>query len=875
MNTEAFPYLSEHCVHGMPVLPGAAYLELSLAAASEVYGSQSFAIEDLTLVKALFFPKGITHTLQVIMTPQDEGTMCLRFFSAPAGQEKQTLSWMKHASVTVRCVAEPRVPAPMLHLAPERVRRYWTLAMEAPVYYTGLRARGIQHGPLFQGITHVWRRPGEVMAQITIPEELIDDMLGYQVHPALMDAILQGITPFLPAEQEEETYVPVAVRQVTFYQRPTSGDTLWTHIKVHPSGDQSTLEGDVILLNEHGQVLLEIRGFRLQSLGSGNTQEFMHQRLNQLLYTIQWEPQACNELSKQKILRKNWLIFSERNGLGESLAEHLRTAGAQCVTVVPGDSYQQLAPQQYVLPPADPQAFHRLFDELYRADDAQACDGIVYLWGMLTTPVSHDVLDLEQDIAECGVLHLLQAHAALKHTTFPRLWLVTSGVQSIEEQDGATDLLQAPLWGLGRVIVYEHQDLHSTLIDIDRDRGSLTEQGAALFREIWFDNAEDEVALRGERRYVARLARHHLPDDQGQCLFRSDGTYLITGGLGGVGLRTAQWMVEQGARYLVLLGRQKISEAATATVDALRATGADIRPMQVDVSQAQQLACALDTIRRELPPLRGVFHSAVVLDDGTLLQLNRERYLGVRPPKVDGAWNLHRLTLDDPLDYFVLFSSAASLIGSPGQGNYAAANAFLDQLAVYRKQQGYPALCISWGRWGEVGQAMKEKRGERLDARGFASMKPTEGLAILGGLLRQSIPHVGVMSFHLPRWGQFYPNLTKSSLFTHLLAEVEIQKEQKTRGQHLTREMLFELTDEQRQQTLAQYLSDQIARVLGHTTLHLDTHQQLNRLGIDSLMSVELKNRIGSDLTVAIPVTVFMQGITFEQFSISIGEQIE
>ncbi len=875
MNTEAFPYLSEHCVHGMPVLPGAAYLELSLAAASEVYGSQSFAIEDLTLVKALFFSKGITHTLQVIMTPREEGTMCLRFFSTPAGQEKQALSWMEHASVTVRCVAKPVAPAPMLHLAPERVRRYWTLAMEASVYYAGLRARGIQHGPLFQGITHVWRRPGEVMAQITIPEELINDMPGYQVHPALMDAILQGITPFLPAEQEEETYVPVAVRQVTFYQRPTPGDTLWTHVRVRPtpSGDQSTLEGDVILLNEHGQVLLEIRGFRLQSLGSGNTQEFMHQRLNQLLYTIQWEPQACSELNKQKILRKNWLIFSERDGLGESLAECLRTAGAQCVTVVPGDSYQQLAPQQYALPPADPRTFHRLFDELYHDDNAQACYGIVYLWGMLTTPVSHDVLDLEQDIAECGVLHLLQAHAALKHATFPRLWLVTSGVQSIEAQDGATDLLQAPLWGLGRVIVYEHQDLHSTLIDIDKERGSLTEQVAALFREIWSDNAEDEVALRGEKRYVARLARCHLPDDQGQCLFRPDGTYLITGGLGGVGLRTAQWMVEQGARHLVLLGRQKISEAAT--VDALRATGADIRPMQVDVSQAQQLACALDTIRRELPPLRGVFHSAVVLDDGTLLQLNRERYLGVRPPKVDGAWNLHRLTLDDPLDYFVLFSSAASLIGSPGQGNYAAANAFLDQLAVYRKQQGHPALCISWGRWGEVGQAMKEKRGERLNARGFASMKPTEGLAILGGLLRQSIPHVGVMSFHLPRWGQFYPNLTKSSLFTHLLAEVEIQEEQKTRGQHLTREMLFELTDEQRQQTLAQYLSDQIARVLGHTTLQLDAHQQLNRLGIDSLMSVELKNRIGSDLTVAIPVTMFMQGITFEQFSRSIGEQID
>jgi len=254
--------------------------------------------------------------------------------------------------------------------------------------------------------------------------------------------------------------------------------------------------------------------------------------------------------------------------------------------------------------------------------------------------------------------------------------------------------------------------------------------------------------------------------------------------------------------------------------------------------------------------------------------LNRERFLGVMPPKVDGAWNLHRLTLDEPLDYFVLFSSAASLIGSPGQGNYAAANAFMDMLAYYRRQQGYPALCINWGRWGEVGQAMKENRGERLDFRGFASMKPKEGLAILRSLLHQSPPQVGVMSFNLPKWSQFYPNLTRSSLFAHLLEEPGAQQENGAGGPHLTSEMLAELDDELRQQTLMQYLSDQIARVLGHTSLKLDAHQQLDRLGIDSLMSVELKNRIGSDLNVVIPVTAFLQDVTFEQLITQTLEQI-
>jgi short-subunit dehydrogenase/acyl carrier protein len=716
------------------------------------------------------------------------------------------------------------------------------------------------------------------MAHITIPEGVADDMSGYQIHPALMDAFLQGITPFLPEEHEEDTYVPVAVKRVKFYQQPLPGGKLWAHAIVRPESNsaRSILGGDVILLDEQGQVLLEVLGFRLQSL-DGNTQDFMRQRLNQLLYTIDWEQEVRNEQRKKGTPRKNWLIFSEHDGLGQRLAQYLRASGASCVIVTPGQSYRQVEEQQYELSPAAPEEFARLISELSSKNSEQAI-GIVYLWGMLTIPMNESTrhpLQANQDLTSIGVLHLIQAMTAAKKDMSPRLWLVTSGVHTIEEEDRTTALSQAPLWGLGRVIVYEHQNLHCTLIDLGTTEPS-EECLESLFREIWSDEEADEVALRGDRRYVARLAHYALPQEQEQAesLFCSDGTYLITGGLGGVGLRTAQWMVEEGARHLVLMGRRGDTGEAEATLQAMRETGATVCVMKVDVAREEQLANALVEMRRDMPPLRGVFHCAVVLDDSILLQLNRERFLGVMPPKLDGAWNLHRLTRYALLDHFVLFSSAASLIGSPGQGNYAAASAFMDVLAHYRRQQGYPALCINWGRWGEVGQAMKENRGERLDFRGFASMKPKEGLAILGSLLHQSQPQVGVMSFNLPRWSQFYPNLVRSSLFAYLIGESGTQQENGTRETYLTSEMLAELDGELRRQTLAQYLSDQIARVLGHTSLKLDAHQQLNRLGIDSLMSVELKNRIGSDLNVVIPVATFLQGITFDQLITQVVEQI-
>lgn len=543
--------------------------------------------------------------------------------------------------------------------------------------------------------------------------------------------------------------------------------------------------------------------------------------------------------------------------------------------VTTGQSYKQVGKQHYELSPQAPAEFDQLFAELSYQSNEQAF-GIVYLWGMQALSINKNIqqpLHVDHDLASIGVMHLIQALAAAKQERSPRLWLVTSGVHAIKEQDRTTGLLQAPLWGLGRVIVYEHQNLHCTLIDLEAAPSEVCL--AALCKEIWSDEEEDEVVLRGERRYVARLAHYTLPDKQVQeeLLFRSDGTYLITGGLGGVGLRTAQWMVEQGARHLVLMGRRGIPEEAKASLKIMHEAGANVCVVKGDVAREDDLENALARIRREMPPLRGVFHSAVVLDDSTLLQLSHERFLGVMPPKVDGAWNLHRLTLDEPLDYFVLFSSAASLIGSPGQGNYAAANAFMDMLAHYRRQQGYPALCINWGRWGEVGQAMKEKRGERLDARGFASMKPKEGLAILGTLLHQSPPQIGAMSFNLPKWSQFYPDLTRSSLFAHLIEENGAKEENETRA-YLTSEMLTNLDDVQRKPLLTQYLSDQIAKVLGHASLRLDAHQQLNRLGINSLMSVELKNRIGSDLNVVTPVTTFLQGTTFEQLITQIMERI-
>jgi polyketide synthase 12/myxalamid-type polyketide synthase MxaB len=321
---------------------------------------------------------------------------------------------------------------------------------------------------------------------------------------------------------------------------------------------------------------------------------------------------------------------------------------------------------------------------------------------------------------------------------------------------------------------------------------------------------------------------------------RGDGSYLITGGLGGVGLAIAEWLVEQGARHLVLMGRRAPDAAAAAKLDSLRKQGVRIQAMQVDVAQRSALSEALTSIDANFPPLRGIVHAAAVLDDATLMRLSEANFKTVFAPKVAGAWNLHCLTQHRALDFFALFSSAASVLGSPGQGNYAAANAFLDALAHYRRAHGQTALSINWGPWAEVGlAAAQENRGRRLAIMGIESLPPKQAAAVLGRLLAESAPQVAVMSFRLRTWRQMAPAAAGIPLFAELIAEAGTQEKNRQTESRL-RSSLLAAEPSMRRSLLEGHLCEQIAQILRTSSTRIMRDTPFNTLGMDSLMGLEL-----------------------------------
>jgi acyl transferase domain-containing protein/NADPH:quinone reductase-like Zn-dependent oxidoreductase len=372
--------------------------------------------------------------------------------------------------------------------------------------------------------------------------------------------------------------------------------------------------------------------------------------------------------------------------------------------------------------------------------------------------------------------------------------------------------------------------------------------------------AEEAFRLMGQGQHTGKI----IITQPRVVRLRPDATYAITGGLGGLGLATARWMVREGARHLVLFGRQAPSAAARAQIAELRTAGVEVMLAKADVVDTSQLAIILDEIQTSMPPLRGLVHAAGVIDDGMLSELTMERFASVMAAKVRGALNLHALTRATPLDFFVMFSAGAGLLGSPGQGNYAAANGFLDALAHVREMRGLPGLSIDWGVWSGIGMAagVDEQHQRRWSAMGLATIDEAEGVQMLQEALysgeRPQVVAVPLIRSKLPKGG---------SPFLSEIASAEVGVTPGVAAGELSRR-LGEETPEGRPALMIGFLSAQLNRILALGSGHkLDPRRSIVEMGMDSLMAMELRNRLLATLNVRLSVTDLLKGPSVQELS--------
>jgi len=354
---------------------------------------------------------------------------------------------------------------------------------------------------------------------------------------------------------------------------------------------------------------------------------------------------------------------------------------------------------------------------------------------------------------------------------------------------------------------------------------------------------------------------------------RADATYLVTGGFGALGSRVAGWLAAQGARHLVLAGRHDPAPQALQSIEALRSKGVTVTAAVLDVADATAVATLVSGIAATHLPLRGVVHAAGVLDDGVLLEQSWARVERVLQPKAAGALNLHRCTRTLDLDFFVLFSAGAALLGSPGQAGYCAANLVLDSLAQSRHACGLPATSIAWGTWAETGMAaaLCGRNARRWIERGVSPLPAADALDLLGRALAGHEPTVAAIDVD---WRRFVSAGPKRSRFEDLVP-AETAAPVAPAAQSSWPDRLRQMTVRERLDALGVFLQRQVRTALAiDAAADLDERQPLKELGLDSLMAVELRNALAAALGLPLPVTLLFDFPTLERLCRHLADQV-
>jgi acyl transferase domain-containing protein/acyl carrier protein len=519
LGTDSVPFLNDHRIDGSVVFPATAYIEMALAAAAKAYGAGPRVLKDVTFSHVLV-PSESATSVQTVLAPSEAEPVSFQIFSRVMDNSAELPSWRLHAGGSVND-GSPDDRPPQRESDLEAARERCQEELSADAYYRKLREHGLEYGPSFRCIERLWRGDGEALGQVRLPEqETLEMETGvYQLHPALLDACFQTLGAALPGAGEEANrgniYMPVGLDRLMFHG-PTIGTELWciARIATNNEAGDGDIAGNLLLLDEAGQLVAEVEGLRLKDLGSEAIGRAKRSGPDDWLYEVEWRlgPRSGDPATPttQPRAQGTWLIFGGQEGVGDALTANLQQRGESCIIVSPGEAYERIAEPRYRVNPMEPEDFQRLFREV-SADNGPRLRGVVHLWALETTMQEHAAeegsdeglsqLEAAQELCCGSVLHLAQAMVSREASGQPRLWLVTRGAQPVEA--GPVAMSQAPLWGLGNVLALEHPELRCVRVDLDP--ASEADDTQELLGEVWSPDQEDRVAFRRNLRYVARL----------------------------------------------------------------------------------------------------------------------------------------------------------------------------------------------------------------------------------------------------------------------------------------------------------------------------------------------------------------------------------
>ncbi len=804
IGTEVMPWLSGQQVNGQAIMPAAGFAEMALAAGREGLRLpiEALQVNQLEVEQAL--ARGL-HTRVTTQLAQSNDGIRVEFYADSADG-----GWRRCASAGIDAsqeVGRASQPEPRVELG-----------------------------------------TGEWETEIVLADDVADNP-GYCINPMMLDAALQTLASAVPPESQEGptqlVYLPASLARISVFghvgRRARCRSELVSHRR-----DGAGFLGRIALLDDQGTVTAEVTDVLLRPVDPGAIPLPLEQKIFE---TVWIEKSAVTESGNRTptALTGSWLLLADDDAETKALV-------TECVT-------RLSSPTQRIIGGglSDGSALGQAIARC-AADSERPPAGMIVLVGQ------HSFDGADPDKALRCARDLIwrisvAAHAAIDgwHGKLPKLWLVTRNglvVRDDERGDPAIGALKGLVrtWRfpgeLARVLANE-PDVGATLVDLD----SADDVVSALRSELESPTNDDLIAWRAGRRYVERLSRATLDGGGRHAVVRADGSYIVTGGLGGLGMVVARWLVQNGAGRLILNGRTDPSNSQRSDLEEL-ASGAEIAFVSGDIASEAVAELLVAAAEETGLPLRGVIHAAGVLDDGLVTALSEEALQRVWAAKAAGALRLHAATVTRQLDWWVGFSSMSSLLGLPGQLAYATANAWLDALVAWRHAAGLPATAINWGQWSEVGI------GRSLKLSAFDPISPAEGIEALESLVGGNLTRVGVGRLRFDRAVATTPEFRELGYFERVVGELDTvsggDRSIADDGHRAPRSVRdwSQMPANQRLSELSSKLQGILARELRSPASAVDVDQPFPELGLDSMVAMtilrETQQLVGIELSAAI-----------------------
>ncbi|MFI5003519.1 MAG: SDR family NAD(P)-dependent oxidoreductase [Solirubrobacterales bacterium] len=841
------PWLADNAPLGGALLPAAGFLELALCAGLQ---AGCGAVAELTLEQPLAIPEGDGVQLQVVLAEPGEGgrrSIDIYARAEARGEELLVGPWTRHAAGAL-------APAGFAQDAGEGAgERSWPPRDAVPIdiegLYEELADAGLDYGAGAPVLCKAWRGGEETFAEVRLPEELAAGADGFSLHPALLEPALHALAAAAlrdAGEPEPEgaaaaarPRMPVAWREVSLHAAGAAS----LRVSLSPVGAGAA---SLVACDDGGLPVLtgtlELREVSLEQLAAARAR-----RGHRSLFSLGWravEPAGGGPSRLTVIGSDDSSLVGSLRAAGvetEVVSHEDFVAGVENDVVSDGD----LGVEGETVSDGDPTGGPATEVASHREMSSHAGEAMLLDVGAegRSTDVAADAHVVAREVLKC-----VQTWLADDRFANERLAIVTHGAIATRPGEDVEDLAGAVVWGLVRSAQLESFG-RLMLIDTDDADASLQRLPAALASE------ETQLVLRDGEVLVPRLQTAEPPSELSRAAFDPARTALITGGTGTLGALLARHLIaEHGVRSVVLASRRgPEAEGAAQLATELQSLGARVSIVACDVGDRDAVRELLEHVPEELP-LGAVVHAAGALDNGVIESLTPESLDTVLRPKVDGAWHLHELTAGLDLSAFVLYSSAAGVMGNPGAANYGAANTFLDALAAHRRARGLSGTSIAWGLWAQSTELSAVQLG-RLDLMGLRALTAEEGLQLLDLACEGADPLMVALRLDFTALREqahegFLPPLLRD------LVQASVRRVSGRSGGVLAARFAGAPADEHEAVALA-FVREQIAAVLGHSSPEsIDVEQTFKELGFDSLGAVYLRNRLNATTGLRLPATL-------------------